>query len=80
LFGLQKKGLFAQRWDKGSIQIDEIPELADQLSSEGARLFTQETADQMADLALQSLRMANPKGKAGESLYELTTGLIRRAA
>lgn len=78
LFGLAKKGLFAKRWLEGPIRADEVPHLAEQLAAEGAKLFTQETSDQMTDLALNSLRVADPQGEAGEALFELTGKLLNR--
>jgi len=80
LFGLGKEGSFARRWSEDQIRPDEVAELAEQLAADGARLYTQETADQMTDLALQSLRMAGPKGEAGEALFELVNKLINREA
>ncbi len=78
LYGLGKKGPFAQRWVEGPVRADEVPHLAEQLAAEGAKLFTQETADQMTDLALHSLRAADPQGDAGEALFELTGKLLNR--
>jgi len=80
LYGLAKNGAFAQRWAEGQIRSDETRLLSDQLASEGAKLFTQETADQMTDLALHSLRAAEPQGQAGEALFELARMLMSRAA
>ena len=78
LYGLGKNGSFAKRWVEGPIHPDEVPGLAEQLTTEGARLFTQETADQMTDLAMQSLRIADPKGQAGEQLIEMARALVTR--
>lgn len=80
LFGLGKKGQFAQRWDKGPIDPEDVVWLADQLAAEGGRLYTQETADQMTDMALAALRTAEPKGDAGDALFELANKLLMRAA
>jgi geranylgeranyl diphosphate synthase type I len=80
LFGLGKEGPFARRWAEGPVHPDEVADLAEQLTAEGARLYTQETDDQMTDLALQSLRMANPQGEAGEALFELANKLLNREA
>ncbi len=80
LFGLEKKGPFARRWAEGPVHPEEVASLAKQLVMEGARLYTQETADQMTDLALQSLRMADPQGEAGEALFELVDKLMNRDA
>ena len=80
LYGLAKKGPFADRWNKGNIQSNEVDALSEQLAAEGAKLFTQEAADQMTDLALQSLRAAEPQGAAGEALFELAQMLLSRKA
>jgi geranylgeranyl diphosphate synthase type I len=78
LYGLAKKGPFAVRQAHGPVRPEEVPALAEQLSKEGAKLFTQETADRMTDLALQSLRAADPQGEAGEALFELAGKLLNR--
>ncbi len=80
LYGLGKNGPFARQWAEGPVRIDDVERLAEQLASEGARLFTQETADKMTDLALQSLRMADPQNEAGAALYELAHQLLNRDA
>jgi geranylgeranyl diphosphate synthase type I len=78
LYGLAKNGAFARRWDEGPIHADEVGSLSEQLAIEGAKLFTLEATDQMTDLALQSLRTAEPQGEAGEALFELTQMLLSR--
>jgi geranylgeranyl diphosphate synthase type I len=75
LFGLGRKGPFAKRWLEGPVHPGEVSHLAEQLATEGAKLFTQETVDRMTDLALQSLRAADPQG---EALFELTGKLLNR--
>ncbi|HEX7541687.1 MAG TPA: polyprenyl synthetase family protein, partial [Anaerolineales bacterium] len=80
LYGLGKNGTFARRWAEGPVSPEEVADLAEQLAVEGARLYTQETADQMTDLALQSLRMADPQGEAREALFELANKLLNREA
>ncbi|MBE3038532.1 MAG: polyprenyl synthetase family protein [Chloroflexi bacterium] len=80
LYGLGKNGPFARRWAEGPVRPEEVAGLAEQLAAEGARLYTQETADQMTDLALHSLRMADPQGEAGEALFELANKLLNREA
>ncbi|MDP2995551.1 MAG: polyprenyl synthetase family protein, partial [Anaerolineales bacterium] len=80
VYGLGKNGTVARRWAKGPVHPEEVAGLAEQLAAEGARLYTQETADQMTDLALHSLRMADPQGEAGEALFELANKLLNREA
>jgi geranylgeranyl diphosphate synthase, type I len=80
LYGLGKKGAFAQRWAEGAVLPENARQLAGQLASEGGKLFTQETVDQMTGMALQSLRLADPHGLAGEELFELTDKLLNRQA
>lgn len=80
LHGLAKDGPFARRWAQGPVRLEEVPALAEQLAQEGAKLHTQEMADQMTDLALQSLRAADPQGEAGEALHELARKLLDRGA
>jgi geranylgeranyl diphosphate synthase, type I len=80
LFGLSKNGAFAKRWAEGSIHSDEVGPLSEQLAMEGAKLYSQEAADRMTDLALQSLRAAEPQGDAGEALFDLAHMLLNRKA
>jgi geranylgeranyl diphosphate synthase type I len=78
LYGLGKQGPFAQRWIKGHLNPDEIPQMADELASEGGKLYTLEMADQMTDLSLASLREVAPHGDAGGALFELVQMLLAR--
>ena len=80
LFGLVKNGQFAKRWTEGHIHAEEAGPLSEMLSAEGAKLYTQNAVDQMTDLALQSLRAAEPSGEAGEALFELANMLLVRQA
>ncbi len=80
LFGLRKQGEFAHRWADGPISFTEVGELSEILAKEGAELYTQQTANQMIDLALQSLRSAAPQGVASEALYNFVYMLLNRQA
>ncbi len=80
LFGLEKNGSFANRWINDIIKPEDVQGLADQLASEGALLYTQESADRLTDLALSSLRSAEPKGEFGEALFEMANNLLSRPA
>jgi geranylgeranyl diphosphate synthase type I len=78
IYGLEQQGKFAHRWIQGSIQPHEVKELADQLESEGAWAYTQDSANTMTDQALQALSQAQPQGKAGEQLTKLASDLLGR--
>jgi len=80
LYGLAKEGKFAERWRKGALKEEDVPDMARLLEVEGARLLAQEQADQMTLLALHSLRMVNPQGEAGDILFDLTERLLGREA
>ena len=80
LYALEKRGPFSERWEKDPIQTGEVEMMAKQLAEEGAKLYTLGMSDQMTDLAIQSLRAADPEGEAGEALFELTQILLQRQA
>src|SRR5690349_12977436 len=78
LAGLSAGGKFAARWKQGSIQAGEVEELARTLASEGGYESAMDASKQMTDLALMSLREADPQGEAGEALFALTDKLLKR--
>jgi geranylgeranyl diphosphate synthase type I len=78
LYGLTRRGPFAERWMKGAISPAEVPDLAAQLEAEGARDYTQKTANRLTEQALGALKMAEPQGEAGEALVELAGQLLHR--
>jgi geranylgeranyl diphosphate synthase type I len=78
LHGLSNRGKFAERWAKGSIQPNEVEEIAQLLATEGSYEYTHGVSRQMTTLALDSLREADPQGEAGEALMELANKLIKR--
>jgi geranylgeranyl diphosphate synthase type I len=78
LIGLGKKGKFAERWARGPIQPEEVEELARVLASEGGYGEAKEASIQMTDMAINTLREADPQGEAGEALFELTNRLLNR--
>ncbi|GER81216.1 MAG: polyprenyl synthetase family protein [Anaerolineales bacterium] len=80
LFGLEKNGEFARHWQRGPIRAEEVRAAAALLEAESARRSAQEAARQMTDLALESLRVANPQGEAGEALKSLADKLLQRGA
>ncbi len=80
LYGISKKGRFAQRWEQGSIRPEEVQAVAQMLEDEGGREFTAGEAQRLSRLALETLRSVNPDEEAAESLAELVERLAGRAA
>ncbi len=80
LVGLSKKGKFAARWAQGPIAPEEVEQVARLLAGESAYEYTVEAAKQMTDLALNSLRVANPQNAAGDALFGLAEKLLSRQA
>ena len=78
LVGLNANGEFAMRWKQGPIQSAEVHELARVLATEGGYEAAMDAAKQMTDLALISLREADPQDRAGEALFELADKLLKR--
>ncbi len=78
LFGLQKNGKFAARWRKGPIRASEVEEVASMLAEESAYESSHAAARQMTEMALTSLREADPQGDAGEALTALANKLLGR--
>ncbi len=78
IYGLKKNGQFAQRWQKGIIAPNESEPLAQLLASEGAYEYTYDMSEKMTNLALDSLREAQPEGEAGDALLDLVNSLIKR--
>jgi geranylgeranyl diphosphate synthase type I len=78
LYALGKKGRFAERWNQGSITMDEVKEVSAQLESEGGRSYAEEMSEKETQIALDFLSRANPRGVAGESMLELANMLLKR--
>ena len=78
LAGLSANGKFAARWKQGPIQPNEVEEVARFLAIEGGYETAMDATKQMTDLALMSLREADPQGDAGEALFELADKLLKR--
>lgn len=78
LFALGQDGAFARRWQQGSIQSEEVRDLAAQLEREGARAFAEEAARLKTEQALQSLYQAGPQGQYEEALRTLALRLLKR--
>jgi geranylgeranyl diphosphate synthase type I len=78
LAGFGANGKFAARWRQGPIRADEVQELARLLAGEGGYEAAISASRQMTDLALLSLREADPQGEAGQALFDLADMLLRR--
>jgi geranylgeranyl diphosphate synthase, type I len=80
LYGLNKKGHFADRWSRGPVQPEDVLPLARQLEEEGARSFTQDAVNRLTTDALAALELAEPDKEMGESLRALALKLVQRNA
>ncbi len=78
LYGLSQKGKFAQRWAASAISPAEVAEAAQMLINEGAQEYSQREAQRLTNQALEALQKTNPKGEAGNALYELADKLLNR--
>jgi geranylgeranyl diphosphate synthase type I len=78
LAGLGANREFAKRWRQGPVHAQEVQELARLLASEGAYQAASDASQQMTDLALLSLREADPQGEAGQALFDLADMLLKR--
>ena len=78
LAGLSANGKFAARWKQGHIRTEEVQDLARVLANEGGYEAAMDAAKQMTDLALMSLREADPEGEAGAALFDLADKLLKR--
>jgi geranylgeranyl diphosphate synthase, type I len=80
LVGLSKQGQFARFWENELITQENVEETARILASESAYAYAHDAAKQMTDLAVNSLREADPQGDAGDALMDLADKLLHRAA
>jgi len=78
LFGLSKTGKFAERWERGSIDPQELNEIINLLESEGGKVFIQAKVTELIDKALNVLEEAHPAGEACENLKNLALNLTNR--
>ena len=78
LIGLVKKGKFAERWSRGPIMVEEVEDVARLLAGEGGYGQAKEASIQMTDMAINTLREADPQNEAGEALFGLTNKLLNR--
>jgi geranylgeranyl diphosphate synthase type I len=79
IYGLSKNQSFADRWKKGAIQPDELPEIITLLDHEGVKQFTQQSVDQLTQQAIHELHAASPNSNdAINAIIELTNQSVTR--
>jgi geranylgeranyl diphosphate synthase type I len=72
------EGKFAERWKKGPIKQSEVGGIAVLLANEGGQEYAGKIAQEETNKALENLKKAGPRGRAGESLLELANKLLKR--
>ncbi len=77
-YALEKGGAFAERWLQGPITVDEVPQMANLLKTEGAYDYAQSEAARLTDEAIRTLAQAQPASPAAEALQELADQLTKR--
>ena len=78
LYALGRPGKFSARWKQGPITAGEVESIAAHLEEAGARKYAEEIAEIETQRALAYLKKANPRGIAGESIFNLANMLLKR--
>ena len=78
LYGLSKKGKFAELWQKGPIPPAEIGRAAELLAEDGAHEYAKQQAGELTRRALHALEAARPDGEAGQAMFQLANQLLKR--
>jgi len=78
LFGLEKKGKFAQRWRQAPVTQNEVAEVSSMLEDEGAKEYAEKMSLTETRKALTHLESANLSGEAGDAILELANKLLQR--
>lgn len=78
LFALKHDLAFRQRWLKGCVQPDEVPEIAQMLTACGAKEYTEKEANRLSIEAGKALEKAGQNNEATFALRELTDRLLQR--
>lgn len=78
IYGIQKSEQFSQLWKNGEISSENSVEMANLLTTVGAKSYSIELADHFSDLAIKYLDIISPSGDAGDALYKITNQLSRR--
>jgi geranylgeranyl diphosphate synthase type I len=78
LYGLSKKGRFAQRWLKDGINPQEVVGVADLLNEEGGRYYCEQKSAELTQQAINALEHAQPDRAAKDALLLLANKLLQR--
>ena len=78
LYGLGKKGGFAERWAQGPITASEVGAVSTLLEEEGAKAYSEEMSEKETQTAMDYLKKAGARGEAGDSMVELANMLLKR--
>jgi len=78
VFALQKRAAFAERWLRGPLEPQEVAQMARLLEEEGARHFTEETADRLTQEAMHALEQTGGDVDGTRALLHLAEILLRR--
>lgn len=78
LYALNKGGEFADRWQRGAINEQEVEHLAAVLEEEGAKFYTQNVAVKLHQEALEALNKAHPSEIAENNIRRLVESLLNR--
>jgi geranylgeranyl diphosphate synthase, type I len=78
LYGVGRRGRFAERWKRRAIRPEEVPGIAQMLIEEGAQVFAEDESRRLTKAALASLQKACTSDGAAAALLELTNQLLSR--
>ncbi len=78
LYGLGKKGRFAERWAQGPITASEVGAVSALLEEESAKAYSEEMSEKETQTAMDYLKKAGAHGEAGDSMVELANMLLKR--
>ncbi len=78
VFGLTRQGKFAKRWNQGPVKIDEVGQIMELLSEDGAEVATLNMARELTEEAMNTLNLLASDRPAFHALRELCTGLLNR--
>ncbi|MCJ7626291.1 MAG: polyprenyl synthetase family protein [Anaerolineaceae bacterium] len=78
LYAIQNDPKFSKLWSKGTISVEEAPNIAEMLINNGTQKFTQNTVEQLTTDALNVLKKTKKKNDAIEALKELALQLTFR--